>query len=129
MKLKVQHFFDASHQLPDTDNLITKACARLHGHTYKVIVEVEGENDKGGMIIDFKAIKQVIDTLDHRHINDIFKQENFIEEATAENIAKFLYNKIVNELSLNVLKIAICEGYKGENKASWVIYNNKKYEN
>lgn len=123
MKLKIQHYFDASHQLPDTINLCTKACARLHGHTYKVVVEIEGNNNRSGMVIDFKAVKDIIDIFDHRHVNDILIELGYIDvEATAENIAIVLYNKIKIDLNINVKSVAIAEGYKGEDKASWVIY-------
>lgn|SRR3990167_8931812 len=61
-KLVVQHYFDAAHQLTDSPDLVTKACARLHGHTYAVVVEAEAEQLNGaGMVIDFKAIKETIE--------------------------------------------------------------------
>jgi len=123
MRLKVQHFFDASHQLPDSDDLVTKACATMHGHTYKVVVDIEGENNRGGMVVDFKAVKQIIDIFDHQHINKVLDENHFKGEATAENMAIFLFNKIKVDLKLNVKGVAVCEGYKGEDKASWAIYN------
>ena len=123
MILKVQHFFDASHQLPDSRHLTTKACAQLHGHTYKVIVEVEGKNDRGGMVVDFKDIKNIIDIFDHKHVNTIFAQEGLEDvEATAENMAGFLFERIKKELDIKVISVAICEGYKGEERASYAIY-------
>ena len=121
MKMSLRHYFDASHQLPDTDNLVTKACARLHGHTYAVIVEIEADNNKGGMIIDFKAVKNTIDVLDHQHINDVFDRLGFKDEPTAENIAKFLSKQIKKELELDAI-VSVCEGYKGAERASWVTY-------
>jgi 6-pyruvoyltetrahydropterin/6-carboxytetrahydropterin synthase len=125
MKILLKHFFDASHQLPDTEHLVTKACARLHGHTYAVKVEIEGEANKAGMIVDFGAIKNVINKLDHQHINDIFKATNLPIEATAENIAKFISLEIRKDLNLWA-DVYICEGYKGEDRASWVYFSPKK---
>lgn len=123
MQLRIQHYFDSAHQLKDSPELITKACARLHGHTYKVIVNVEAtELNSAGMVIDFKAIKQIIDRLDHQYINDIFKQYEVHLEPTAENIAIVLSNWIMKELSIIVTEIAVCEGYKGEDKASYAIF-------
>ncbi|WP_438979927.1 6-pyruvoyl trahydropterin synthase family protein [Polynucleobacter sp.] len=119
--MSLRHYFDASHQLPDTDNLVTKACARLHGHTYAVIVEIEADTVKGGMIIDFKAVKNTIDVLDHQHINDIFDRFEFNHEPTAENIAKFLSKQIEKELDFKAT-VSICEGYKGAERASWVTH-------
>ena len=50
--LVVRHFIDASHKLPDTPSLISKGCARLHGHTYCFEVSAEGPL-KEGMVVDF----------------------------------------------------------------------------
>ena len=41
--------FDAAHYLPEYNG----KCERLHGHTYKLVVKVEGTPDKEGMVIDF----------------------------------------------------------------------------
>jgi len=63
-------------------------CFRLHGHNYKFFVAVEGEVDpKTGMIADFGDIKRtvqehVLARVDHRDLND------FLENPTAENIAR-----------------------------------------
>lgn len=123
MKLKIVHYFDAAHQLQDSPELVTKACARLHGHTYKVIVEVEAHLlNRAGMVIDFKAIKNTIDELDHQFINDIFKQRNVSLEPTAENIAMVLAKWITEDNKVTVTSVAVCEGYKGEDKASYAIY-------
>jgi 6-pyruvoyltetrahydropterin/6-carboxytetrahydropterin synthase len=45
-------------------------CERIHGHNYRVAVEVEGELDENHYVFDFIALKdltrQVTDELDHR---------------------------------------------------------------
>jgi 6-pyruvoyltetrahydropterin/6-carboxytetrahydropterin synthase len=42
----------------------------LHGHNYQVSVEMEGELDRAGVVVDFigfkPLVKQVCDSLDHR---------------------------------------------------------------
>ncbi len=120
--IEVQHYFDASHQLTDSDLLITKACARLHGHTYAVKIKIQTEKlNDAGMVIDFTAVKQAIDILDHRHINDIFKEQGVDKQPTAENIAVFIHDT-VSKLGLDVKRVAVAEGYKGPQKASWAIY-------
>lgn len=121
MKIQVQHFFDSAHQLKDSPELITKACARLHGHTYAVKIEAEAELNSAGMVIDFRAIKDVIDQLDHQYINDIFEKKNITLQPTAENIAIVLAGWI-EMLGVKVNSVAVCEGYKGAEKASWAIY-------
>lgn len=124
-KIEVQHYFDAAHQLTDSELLVTKACARLHGHTYAVKLTAQVEQlNAAGMVIDFKAIKQVIDILDHRYINDIFKDYGFNKEPTAENIAVFICEQVAL-LGVTVTQIAVAEGYKGAERASWAIYEPK----
>ena len=41
--------FDAAHYLPAYNG----KCEHLHGHTYKLVVKVEGTPDHEGMVIDF----------------------------------------------------------------------------
>lgn len=120
MKIYLRHYFDASHQLPDTEHLLTKGCANLHGHTYAVKVWVEGDNKNSGMVVDFKMIKQTIDELDHQHLN------NYMKIPTSENISIFLWDRLNGVLKphgAKVTEIHLCEGYKGETKASWTIYD------
>jgi len=121
MKLEIKHFFDAAHQLEDSDLLITKQCARLHGHTYAVKVVVWHNVNRAGMVIDFRAIKDVIDRFDHEFINDVFKKRGYVIQPTAENIAIILFDWI-KELNVKPISVSICEGYKGEDKASWAVY-------
>lgn len=121
MKLFYRHFFDASHQLPDSDFLITKKCANLHGHTYAVDVEIETEELNAGMIIDFSAVKQTVDILDHQHINTVFSQHGYHVPSTAENIALFLKKNIEFLFTKKVsVGIRLNEGYKGENRGGWI---------
>ena len=64
-------------------------CNNLHGHNWKITVFCKSEQlDKNGMVIDFKKIKEIVNELDHAVIND------FVEQPTAENIAKYLCEKI-----------------------------------
>ncbi len=78
------------------------ACARLHGHNWKLEVEVEARAlDALGMGVDFKVIKQaareLAGQLDHRYLNDIppFDREN----PTAENLAAFFYRGLSQRLN------------------------------
>ena len=120
MKIQTIHYFDASHQLRDSPDLFTKKCAQLHGHTYKVKVTIEGQNDRSGMVIDFGKVKETVNVLDHKHINGIFEEYGIDKPATAENIAIFLKDFIGQQLNLNVLEVSICEGYKGDEHSNWV---------
>ena len=94
------------------------ACKRMHGHNWKVEVEVCGNKlDNIGMVIDFKEIrnmtKGVVDQLDHRFLNDLdpFKKIN----PTAENIAQYIYkelSEVMNDKQIEVKSIKLWETEK-----------------
>jgi 6-pyruvoyltetrahydropterin/6-carboxytetrahydropterin synthase len=91
--------FDAAHQLhglPDDHK-----CRRLHGHTYRVRLYVEGPLDKVGMIADYdeiaKAWAPIADHLDHRYLNDIAG----LDKPTTENLARWIHARL-RETRLNV---------------------------
>ncbi|TQV65267.1 MAG: 6-carboxytetrahydropterin synthase QueD [Halothiobacillaceae bacterium] len=96
--LKVHAEFAAAHQLHGYPG----NCARMHGHNWKVEVEVTGSrlNDVG-MVVDFKAMKraarEVAEHLDHAYLNDIppFDRIN----PTAENIAAWFYQEVAQRLN------------------------------
>ncbi|MDQ7006957.1 MAG: 6-carboxytetrahydropterin synthase QueD [Acidobacteriota bacterium] len=94
MIVRRSYTFEASHQLPRHPG----KCRRLHGHSYRFIVEVEGEIDPvQGMVIDFFDLDEIVDRrilqrLDHRHINDL------IENPTAEWIAVWIYRQLREEV-------------------------------
>lgn len=93
--------FSASHHVRDYPG----KCKNLHGHNWKIKVEVRTKRkDEIGISVDFKQLKKivkpVIDRFDHKYLNDLdhFKKKN----PTAENIAEFLYQEIDNRLPENV---------------------------
>ena len=88
-----QFTFDSAHFLPHVPE--HHKCRQLHGHTYHLTIFVEGEvlEDKG-WVLDFndlkKAVKPVIDLVDHSYLNDIAGLEN----PTSEVFATWLWKKI-----------------------------------
>ena len=70
--MKVTKIFqwDAAHQLA----LPYKSkCLNMHGHTYKVEVELEGDLNEEGMVVDFARIKEVVQpaSFDHQCISKV----------------------------------------------------------
>jgi 6-pyruvoyltetrahydropterin/6-carboxytetrahydropterin synthase len=63
---KEHHVFSAAHFITFNGNV----CERLHGHNYRVAVEVAGDLDENQYVIDFIALrdelKAITDELDHR---------------------------------------------------------------
>lgn len=81
--------FDSAHFLPKYHG----KCERLHGHTYRLRVTLEGEPDSEGMVCDFAEIKKVVKErvladLDHNNLNDV------MENPSAENIAVWIWEKL-----------------------------------
>lgn len=106
MELSCTFQFAASHFLTKYHG----KCENLHGHNYKVIITITGEVQEDGMVMDFKLIKEsvnknVIDLLDHTHLNDT------LENPSAENLAIWIWDKLKNELPLSKIVIYETEDY------------------
>ncbi|HSH30243.1 MAG TPA: 6-carboxytetrahydropterin synthase QueD [Thiohalobacter sp.] len=102
--LKVLTEFASAHTLREYPG----ACARMHGHNWKVETEVDAAAlDNVGMGVDFKVIKdaarRIGERLDHRYLNDI---EPFTEvNPTAENIAAHFYRELAAELNNDRIRV------------------------
>lgn len=107
MKIAKEFRWEMGHRLPEHFGL----CKNIHGHSYKMIVQFEGELNKDQMVIDYydveNIINPIIQELDHSFMvnkNDTVVLE-FLEKmnfkkvivdfnATSENICKFMLNRI-----------------------------------
>lgn len=97
MLIRKQFAFEAAHVLPYHQG----KCSRLHGHSYRLDVSVDGplqsEGPATGMVVDFDELARVvrtsvIDALDHRHLNDT------IDNPTSENIAVWIWRRLAPQL-------------------------------
>ena len=91
--------FEAAHWLPTFPD--GHKCRRLHGHSYRVEVVVEGEvPPESGYLLDYGDIQKVIDPvrdqLDHRCLNDVEGLEN----PTSEVLAGWLWQRLAPGLPL-----------------------------
>lgn len=97
--------FEAAHHLINYDG----ACAKVHGHSYKLQVTVSGEVYVKGimlqatdhMVIDFKELKKIVDekiirTHDHADLNDLY------DNPTAEAMVVSMYLDIQDALPRDV---------------------------
>ena len=108
MRLCREFFFDAAHFIPHYKG----KCEKLHGHTYRLEVVIEGGVKKDGMVIDFAAMKKivedkVIEKLDHQALNELF------ENPTAEHIIEWIGTQLKGLLPLYSLRL-----WEGQGK--WV---------
>lgn len=100
--------FDAAHFLPNVHP--GHKCGRLHGHTYQVTLTVLGEIDpKYGWVMDFGELdgvcRGIIDSLDHRTLNDIEGLRN----PTSELLAVWLFGQVSARLP-GLTEVAVSEG-------------------
>jgi len=96
--------FDAAHYLPNYKG----KCERLHGHTYRLQVTLEGEPDREGMIVDFGDIKKIVNEkvlnqLDHHDLNEV------IENPSAENIAMWIWKRLDGKFAVDLYEIKVWE--------------------
>jgi 6-pyruvoyltetrahydropterin/6-carboxytetrahydropterin synthase len=103
-------------------------CGNPHGHSYRLIVEVHGEPDASGMVMDYglmsDVVRPLIDQLDHSFMVDAddrlmteflaangFKTSAMPFRATAENIAIWFAEQLAPSLPANVerLTVTVCE--------------------
>jgi 6-pyruvoyltetrahydropterin/6-carboxytetrahydropterin synthase len=93
VRLSKTFSFEAAHALPTFP--AGHKCRRLHGHSFRFDVILEGEVDPAkGYLIDFGDIKEVVQPivsqLDHYYLNEIEGLSN----PTSENLARWLWVKI-----------------------------------
>ncbi len=132
--LKSQAEFDSAHFLSGYEG----KCSNIHGHRWKIIAEIYGENlvedgQMRGMLIDFgifkKDLKDIADSFDHSLIIEknslkpktlkCLEEENFkviqIEcRPTAENFSRIIFRM----LKLKGYNVKAVEVYETEHNCS-----------
>jgi len=121
MKIAKEYKWEMGHRLTFVDG----KCKNLHGHTYKMRIELDGEPDKYGMVLDYfiidDMVKPILDKLDHgvtvyiedKDLIEFLTKMNFRhtildQECTAENITFYLLNQFKQtNLPNNVKSIKI----------------------
>ncbi len=110
-KIAKDFYWEMSHRLPFHKG----PCRNIHGHSYKLRVEIEGELNNDGMVMDYYDLKQIvmpiIDKLDHSFAVDkndelmlnFLKQNNFKfyltdKSTTAENLVEHFFELLQNQI-------------------------------
>jgi 6-pyruvoyltetrahydropterin/6-carboxytetrahydropterin synthase len=98
VQIRKSFTFEAAHVLPHHPG----KCARLHGHSYRLDVVLEGTlqatGPATGMVEDFEVVSRVVKAavigdLDHRSLNEL------MDNPTAENIVTWIWRRLASELS------------------------------
>lgn len=128
MKISKEFRWEMGHRIPGHEG----PCKNVHGHSYKMILEITGDIADNGMIIDFYdmglIVNPVIESLDHSFLcqknDDImfnFLKENkmkyFVVDfcSTVENICSYLAKIISGKIdkikypNIKVLSVKIFE--------------------
>ncbi|MBS1723913.1 MAG: 6-carboxytetrahydropterin synthase [Armatimonadetes bacterium] len=125
VKVSKEFRWEMGHRLP-----YHEMCRNVHGHSYRMIVEVEGEVDEHGMVVDFAdiatAVRPLIEQMDHAFMLDPWDAEmralldreglKKLEVpfySTAENIAEWVAracaSKLAKSLGPGTLAVSVWE--------------------
>lgn len=107
MKIAKEFRWEMGHRLPEHFD----KCRNIHGHSYKMLIELEGEVKSNGMVMDYydlkKIVRPLIENLDHAFL--VYKEDKeiieFLEkmkskkviidfQSTVENICKYFLREI-----------------------------------
>ena len=112
-KLNVVSEFSSAHHLEGYQG----NCHNLHGHNWKVRVEIlASKTDDIGITLDFGIVKKhlniLIEKLDHSYLNELecFKNIN----PTSENIAKYLFDELSKKLNAEFIRVAEVEIWESD---------------
>jgi 6-pyruvoyltetrahydropterin/6-carboxytetrahydropterin synthase len=106
-RLERDYGFEAAHHLPRAPE--GHKCRRVHGHSYRLTVVVDGEiSPQTGWVLDFAEIDEQVEPLvarlDHRTLNDVEGLEN----ATCELLAAWIWDRLAPSLA-GLVEIAVAE--------------------
>lgn len=97
MRIYREFHFEAAHFLPSAAP--GHPNARIHGHSFRVRVTVDGEPDpETGLVMHFDdlsaAVADAREALDHRLLNEV----EGLAAPTLERIAQWLWNRLSNRV-------------------------------
>ena len=86
MKISKEFRWEMGHRLPLHDGL----CKNVHGHSYKLLIEISGEVNKNGMIIDFFDLSNIIQPLLDKFDHAFMCSEDDLKMKTGMNLGQLL---------------------------------------
>ncbi len=125
MKIAKEFNWEMGHRLPEHFG----KCKNIHGHSYKMMVELDGDLNENGMVLDYydlkKIVNPIVENLDHAFM--VYEKDkqviDFLEgikskkvlvkfESTVENITTYFLSEIIKyDLPANIhkIKVRVCE--------------------
>jgi 6-pyruvoyltetrahydropterin/6-carboxytetrahydropterin synthase len=127
MKIAKEFHWEMGHRLPEHFG----KCKNVHGHSYKMTVEIEGDVMESGMVMDYyelsKIVKPIVEEMDHSFMvykedTDIIQLLNKLNSkkiiadchSTVENICIYVMEKIKQSgfpANVKKLRLRIQETY------------------
>lgn len=127
MKIAKEFHWEMGHRLPHHNG----KCKNIHGHSYRLLLELDGDIKADGMVMDYYFVKQivkpVIEDLDHcfmvsenddvvlEFLNKIDSKRVVVPfHSTVENISLYLLNRLKDEFipyGIKKIKVKIFETY------------------
>lgn len=110
-ELSKQFTFEAAHTLRRT--IDAASSRRIHGHSYRAEVTVQGERDTHGMVLDLAhlahAIEEARTGLDHHFLDEVPN----LGPATIENLCSWIWN-IVEPACPGLARVAVWRESSGD---------------
>ena len=104
-EVTITQSFSAAHRLKESGG----ACEKLHGHNFTVEVSLSSPDlSDAGVVIDFKIVKEwtdeILKELDHKYLNELSCFHGL--NPSAENVAKFIYDRVLQKAKDHNLDVA-----------------------
>jgi 6-pyruvoyltetrahydropterin/6-carboxytetrahydropterin synthase len=138
MKIAKEFRWEMGHRLPEHFD----KCKNIHGHSYKMLIEIEGDVMDNGMVMDYydlkKIINPIVEDLDHAFL--VYKEDKdtieFLNkmkskkvvadfQSTVENICRYFLNEIrkINfPPNIKQVKVRVYETHDDYAEESMVIH-------
>lgn len=121
MKIAKEFRWEMGHRLPEHFD----KCRNIHGHSYKMLIELEGDLLNNGMVMDYfdlkKLIKPLVEKMDHAFL--VYKEDNeiiqFLDkmkskkvvvnfQSTVENICNYFLKEVSKiDFPANIKKVKV----------------------
>lgn len=122
VRIAREFHWEMGHRLP----FHSGGCQNIHGHSYRMRVEIEGVLDPNGMVLDYFDLKEIVEPIvaliDHSFLCDAsdetmlaFFRENPLKHVvvpfrtTAENITAWMIERVADRLASygNIYRLSI----------------------